>query len=100
VTRARPQARIVEVHPELSFAAMGDGMPLPSKKSTEGVTARLAALGRAYADLEYVVAEAPPRVAIDDCLDAIAALWSAERWCDGRARTLPEDARTPPFIAV
>jgi predicted RNase H-like nuclease len=76
--------RLVEVHPELSFAVLGGGA-LPSKKTAAGRAARLAALDgwlRA-ATLEDVPAG-------DDGVDALACAWSALRWYAGTARTLPE----------
>lgn len=100
VVRQRPQATVIEVHPELSFAAMGDGLPLPSKKTAEGVARRVGALRSAYAGIDDVLARMPERVPVDDCLDALAVLWSAERWRDRRALTLPAATRTPPFIAT
>jgi predicted RNase H-like nuclease len=79
--------RLVEVHPELSFAALGGAGPLPSKKTPGGRAARLALLRSWLPDLCDVPAG-------DDGLDALAVAWSARRWLDGRARTLPDD---PPY---
>lgn len=81
--------RLVEVHPELSFAALDGGGPLPSKKTAAGRAARLAALRRWLPDLD---ADEVP--AGDDGLDALAVAWSASRWLAGTARTLPAD---PPY---
>lgn len=96
---ADPSLRVVEVHPELSFAALA-GRVLARKKSAAGVGQRIAALSAWCADVAPALGSAPPDVPIDDALDALAALWSAVRWRDGTARTLPPDARTPPFIAI
>ena len=76
--------RVVEVHPELSFAAMG-GHPLPNKRTPEGRTARIAALrtwlpGLAARDIPLG----------NDHLDALAAAWSAARWREGTATVLPD----------
>ena len=76
--------RIVEVHPELSLAALGGAGPLPSKKTAPGRAARVALLTGWLGD-EYV-GDLP---AGDDGLDALAVAWSAQRWLAGRARTLP-----------
>lgn len=76
--------RIVEVHPELSLAALGAAGPLPSKKTAAGRAARVAVLTGWLGD-EHV-GDLP---AGDDGLDALAVAWSAQRWLAGRARTLP-----------
>jgi predicted RNase H-like nuclease len=90
VVRAHPERRIVEVHPELSFAAM-TGRVLDGKKSARGVGQRLAALQSWLPEVATVVGAAPIGVPIDDALDALAALWSARRLMAGIARTLPAD---------
>ncbi len=87
--------RVVETHPEVSFAAMHGG-PLPwSKKTWNGLALRrrlLAAEGiEVGGDLGGAGAAAP-----DDVLDAAAAAWSAHRWATGAARTLPEDPPEDP----
>jgi predicted RNase H-like nuclease len=86
---AEHDPRVVEVHPELSFAAMA-GAPLPwSKKSWNGLLLRrrlLAEAGIQLADdLEQVGAAVP-----DDVVDAAAAAWSARRHARGTARPLPD----------
>ena len=96
----RPATRIVEVHPELSFARMSDSGPLASKKSAAGVGQRMAALESWLPDVATVVGQAPDDVPIDDALDALACAWTARRWADGRAELLPERARHRPFIAT
>lgn len=74
--------RLVEVHPELSLAALGGDGPLPSKKTAAGRAARVALLTGWLGDLGDLPAG-------DDGLDALAVAWSAQRWLAGRARTLP-----------
>lgn len=88
--RAHPVlARVlVEVHPELSFAAMTGGPPLPSKRTAVGVAQRLDALAP-WVDAIAALRRCPDRVPVDDALDALAAAWSAARWGAGTARTLP-----------
>jgi predicted RNase H-like nuclease len=76
-------ARLVEVHPELSFAELSGEGPLPSKRTAAGRAARLAALRSWLPDLGDVPAG-------DDGLDALAVAWSATRWAAGAARVLPE----------
>jgi predicted RNase H-like nuclease len=73
--------RLVEVHPEVSFARM-TGQVLPSKHSAIGRSARLAAVSTCWPEIETV-----PHG--DDGLDALAAAWSARRWWLGQAETLP-----------
>jgi predicted RNase H-like nuclease len=94
-----PGRTVVEVHPELSFTALA-GRVLERKKSAAGVGQRVTALLTWRGDIADVLAAAPSDVPVDDALDALAALWSAERWRDGRARTVPERATIRPFIAV
>ena len=96
---ASPGTRVVEVHPELSFAAQAGGV-LVRKATPEGVRQRTEALRSWLPDVDDLLAARPRRVPVADALDALAALWSAVRWRDGTARTLPEGARRPPFIAV
>ncbi len=77
------QDRVLEVHPELAFARM-TGAPLAPKRTTEGRRARLTALGGP--DLSG----RPGGVPVTDCLDALAAAWSAARHRDGRSESLPD----------
>lgn len=93
------QATVLEVHPELAFAEM-TGRVLASKKSAAGVGQRLMALRDWLPDVDQALACAPADVPVDDALDALAAAWSAARWRDGRARTIPGAASAPPFIVV
>jgi predicted RNase H-like nuclease len=74
--------RLVEVHPELSFARLA-GAPLPSKHGPDGRASRLHALARWWPDLRDV-----PRGL--DGVDALAAAWSGERWVRGEAESLPD----------
>lgn len=96
---ADPTLTVLEVHPELSFAALA-GRVLDRKKSAAGVGQRVSALLTWRPDIAAALAAAPPDVPVDDALDALAALWSAARWRDGRARTIPDGATETPFIAV
>ncbi len=81
-----PGVRVVEVHPEVSFAAM-TGSPLPRKTSAEGEAARRDALAAAGL---VAPASPPPGAATDDLLDACAVAWTARRVATGRARSLPD----------
>lgn len=82
------RARVVEVHPELSFRAMC-GRPLAAKTSWQGLHARLAALAGEGVDLPSggELGPLPPA----DVLDAAAAAWSAWRVARGLAETFPAD---------
>jgi predicted RNase H-like nuclease len=96
---ARPELRVVEVHPELSFAAQAGGV-LDRKATPEGVWQRTETLRSWLPDVDDLLAARPRRVPVVDTLDALAALWSAARWRDGASRTLPDGASTRPFIAI
>ncbi len=80
--------RLVEVHPELSFAELGGTGALPSKKTAAGRALRIETLRRWLPDL---TADDVP--AGDDGLDALAVAWSAHRWLAGTARTMPDPPR-------
>jgi predicted RNase H-like nuclease len=81
------QARVFEVHPELSFAAMNGDRPVRApKRSANGSKERRALLQRAG----VAVPERPAGAALDDLLDACALAWSASRIARGTARRLPD----------
>ncbi len=85
--RGSAAGRFVEVHPESTFCALGGG-PLPSKKTAAGVGHRLRLLRPAVPGLDEALATAPPGVAIDDALDALAAAIGAHRLVAGEAEVL------------
>jgi predicted RNase H-like nuclease len=85
----RGDPRIHEVHPELSFAAIG-GSPLPSKRSWNGASARRRLLAEVGIEIPDELGDAG-RVPPDDVLDAAAAAWTAGRIAIGRAICLPAD---------
>ena len=93
------RASVIEVHPELSFAELA-GHPLASKKTARGVGERLTSLRPWLPGIDVALSDAPADVPTDDALDALIALWSAERWRDQTARTLPPDTTAAPFIAI
>lgn len=74
-----------ETHPETAFATMNGGTPLASKRTGRGVAQRLDRLRSIHADLDAQLLDAPVKVPIDDILDALAALWSAQRIVVGQA---------------
>ena len=83
---AGPGTTVLEVHPEVSFAAMGSD-PVPSKKTVEGRATRLAALRAAGLRLPEV--RRTPAYDVDDLLDACAVAWTARRHHHGESRSLP-----------
>ncbi|MCU0867909.1 MAG: DUF429 domain-containing protein, partial [Planctomycetes bacterium] len=87
------QQRVVEVHPEVSFAAMQGDRPMGSpKKRSVGRAERVALLVAAWGvDVEGLVDRHRGRdVQADDILDAMAACWTAERVRRGVGLRLPE----------
>jgi predicted RNase H-like nuclease/NTP pyrophosphatase (non-canonical NTP hydrolase) len=86
--RTRPTVTVLEVHPELSFAAMA-GTPIrASKKTEEGRTQRLDALAAAGIPRPSVLEG--QGYAADDVIDACAVAWSAARHTLGLAEPLPD----------
>jgi predicted RNase H-like nuclease len=92
VRGARP--RVVEVHPEVSFAFLAGG-PLAVRKSS---WAGMATRRRLLADAGIVLADdlglAGQKAAVDDILDATVVAWTAMRVARGDARQVP----SPPEI--
>ena len=97
VTSGEARARIREVHPEVCFWAWNEGESMRAAKKTQAGRRQ-----RRQLAANWLGADALTRarrlhlardVADDDILDAIAALWTATRIAEGRARTLPA---TPP----
>ncbi|MFD0592702.1 DUF429 domain-containing protein [Catellatospora coxensis] len=85
------QRRVVEVHPELSFAAMASA-PLTDRKTTWAGVERRRALLAAEGVLPAGDLGAAGHVAgVDDVLDAAAAAWSARRVLCGTAVCRPEE---------
>jgi predicted RNase H-like nuclease/8-oxo-dGTP pyrophosphatase MutT (NUDIX family) len=86
--RGRPGARVIEVHPELSFATMTGAPVQQRKKDAAGVRARREALAA-----HGIVAPAWFRGAgfgEDDLLDACAVAWTAVRHALGVSESYPE----------
>lgn len=86
--RERRYTRVVEVHPEVSYAELA-GAPLPPKRGEQGAASRLRAVSGWLADPRAALAAAPRPARTDDAVDALAAAWSARRWLLGQARVLP-----------
>jgi predicted RNase H-like nuclease len=91
--------RVVEVHPEVSFALWNRGAPVVSRKSrSAGRRERLHLVDAVWPGAYAAAVAALPRVleglrgrayAPDDLTDAFAALWSARRVAAGDAVCLP-----------
>lgn len=85
--------RVREVHPEVSFAALNGGIGLAlSKKRSGGLAARKMLLADSFAgEVDRLLRNVPRGMAAaDDVLDALVALWTAERILAGTARSLPD----------
>jgi predicted RNase H-like nuclease len=82
---AEHDERIVEVHPEVSFAELAAAVLTHSKRTAEGLVERRRLLAGAGID----VPEAPG-VPEADLLDAAVAAWTARRYRHGKAKPLPE----------
>ena len=91
---AAAREKVYEIHPEVCFAALNDGIGIASsKKSRDGAYQRAELLCREFGSdaVSDLVERIPSRVAApDDVLDALVALWSARRIADGGAKSLPE----------
>jgi predicted RNase H-like nuclease len=88
-------ARVIEVHPEVSFLLMNGGAPMRHrKKSPDGKAERRALLEAQWPDsIEGMRASLRGQdYALDDLHDSMAALWSARRWVSGKARVLGDPA--------
>jgi predicted RNase H-like nuclease len=89
VTRlAQSDARIHEIHPEVSFRIMNNGQPLRyRKKTTGGMFERIELLKKQGIEVGTLTETA--KAPLDDVLDAAAAAWSAHRIALGCAGSLP-----------
>lgn len=85
--------RVVEVHPEVSFAALA-GAPLDLRKHTwAGARLRQRLLSEAGITLGEL-GEPGETAGVDDVLDAAVAAWTARRVAAGTASSLPEHPET------
>jgi predicted RNase H-like nuclease len=86
--------RVVEVHPEVSFARLA-GRHLRSAKSTwAGAETRRQLLAAAGIHLTGDLGVTGAAAKVDDILDAAAAAWTARRVLRGQARSLPDPPQT------
>lgn len=86
---ATSDARVFEVHPEVSFCELAGECLAWSKKSWNGLLHRRRLLAQGGIVLPDVIVEVAGTVA-DDIVDAAVAAWSARRIAAGTARTIPE----------
>lgn len=92
VDRWLPNApcRVVETHPELSFAAL-HGTPVMARKTTwAGMETRRDLLAKQGISLRGELGRAGKMAAVDDVLDAAVCAWSARRVANGAATSLPD----------
>jgi predicted RNase H-like nuclease len=89
-------ARVFEVHPEVSFAALNGKVGLADRKQSDaGRERRTTLLGHEFGfrRVANLLAACPRNLAApDDVLDALVALWSAQRIASGTAQSLPSPA--------
>ena len=82
--------RVVEVHPEASFAKLA-GAPLHSPKSSwAGIARRRQLLAEVGIFLPEDLGPAGEKAAVDDVLDAAVAAWTAVRVTRNQARPHPD----------
>jgi predicted RNase H-like nuclease len=87
--RTGPDLRVIEVHPEVSFATMAN-RPLVHPKSTwSGLGERIGILSTVGIAVPAQLGSAGDVATPDDVLDAAAALWTAARFARGVAVSYP-----------
>jgi predicted RNase H-like nuclease len=89
------EARLFEVHPEVSFTALGGRSAAYAKKTWAGQRERLALLAAAGIDLTLLVGDVG-LAAPDDVVDAAACAWTAARLARGTASSLPDPPQELP----
>ncbi len=88
VVSPRLQDRLFEMCPELSLAELAGGPMAHNKRTAEGRTERIDALGSVYVDVTAWLEPPPHGAARDDVLDALAGAWTALRYVAGTHRRL------------
>lgn len=86
----RAPCRVVEVHPELSFATIQGSPVLAPKKTWAGLNQRAALLESVGLSVPADVGALGTHANSDDVLDAAAVAWTSRRVVVGRARSLPD----------
>lgn len=87
--RAASSRRVIEVHPEVSFAAMANRPLVHPKSSWAGSQERRAILRSSGIEVPAELGLAGEMAAPDDVLDAAAASWTAGRFAEGNAVSYP-----------
>jgi predicted RNase H-like nuclease len=90
--RAQTPCRLVEVHPETSFAVLAGAPARHAKRTWAGLMERLALLASAglVPPADLALDPGSPSPGPDDVVDALAAAWTAARVARGRAVSLPD----------
>jgi predicted RNase H-like nuclease len=81
--RVRLTDAVLEVSPELSFAALAGAPLVHPKRSAEGLRTRRELLRPLFPQLDDLLSRRYPGAAPDDLLDACALAWSAHRLQQG-----------------
>ncbi len=89
---ARRDSRIIEVHPEVCFTAMAGTEMQFSKTTWSGQKTRQRLLAENQIRIPDDLGDAGVAKP-DDVLDAAAAAWTAHRYTQGTANSLPPDSR-------
>jgi len=91
--RADYKSVLHEVHPEVSFFCMGKQPNNYSKKKSLGINERMSRLSQFFEVSRGYISTMRHeyRTSADDIVDALAALWSADRILQGKNITLGED---------
>lgn len=87
---AATDSRVIEVHPEVSFAAMNHEPLEHAKKTWAGMNQRLLLLASEGIELPGEIGENYGTVGVFDLIDAAAAAWSARRHLKGLAEVVCE----------
>ncbi|MFN0246413.1 MAG: DUF429 domain-containing protein [Kofleriaceae bacterium] len=89
VDRHVDDTRIIEVHPEICFRALaGPHVAIASKHTWAGVMTRRALLTKAGIQLPASFV-GDHEVGVDDVLDAAVVTWTAQRFVNKQAQSLP-----------
>lgn len=96
------QGWLFEVHPEMCFRAMNDGVVAPPKASAHGQLQRLDLVRREFPDAEERIRAWPgaARHSLLDVLDAYAACWTALRWGQTYAGAAARRSHVSPPLEV
>jgi predicted RNase H-like nuclease len=95
IRRPELAGRVFEAHPEVSFALMHGGEPLPAPKKVKGrrhalgLECRRQILEGQGFSAAFLGAPPPGGAALDDLYDACACAWSASRILAKQAITFP-----------